>query len=239
MLQAENLTIELKSEKDEFFILRDFSIHLNKGEILGLAGESGSGINTAPIYKTGGNILVENKLLENDADYKSIRGKKISMIFQNPQSSLNPVMTIGRQLIETIMLHNKSLNKKQAKEIVAEKDTEILVINSGAVDGIMKENINVRCFLYELAMERFSTAMWTMQQILFEKMDRRLGTFLADECAHTGKSEIRMTQEEIAVQISSAREVVTRMLKRFAADGFIKLKRGAIIVKDCAALKNL
>ena len=124
-------------------------------------------------------------------------------------------------------------------EIVAEKDTEILVINSGAVDGIMKENINVRCFLYELAMERFSTVMWTMQRILFEKMDRRLGTFLADECARTGKSEVRMTQEEIAVQISSAREVVTRMLKRFAADGFIELKRGAIIVKDCAALKNL
>ena len=137
MLQAENLTIELKSEKDEFFILRDFSIHLNKGEILGLAGESGSGksvfaksvlgLNTAPIYKTGGNILVENKLLENDADYKSIRGKKISMIFQNPQSSLNPVMTIGKQLIETIMLHNKSLNKKQAKEMAVKllQDVEI------------------------------------------------------------------------------------------------------------------
>ena len=126
MLQAENLTIKLKSEKDEFFILRDFSIHLNKGEILGLAGESGSGksvfaksilgLNTAPIYKTGGSIFVEKKLLENDTDYKSIRGKKISMIFQNPQSSLNPVMTIGQQLIETIMLHNKSLNKKQSKE---------------------------------------------------------------------------------------------------------------------------
>ena len=126
MLQAENLTIKLKSEKDEFFILRDFSIHLNKGEILGLAGESGSGksvfaksilgLNTAPIYKTGSSIFVEKKLLENDTDYKSIRGKKISMIFQNPQSSLNPVMTIGQQLIETIMLHNKSLNKKQSKE---------------------------------------------------------------------------------------------------------------------------
>ena len=137
MLKAENLTIELKSEKDEFYILRDFSIHLNKGEILGLAGESGSGksvfakgvlgLNTAPIYKTGGSILVENKLIENDIDYKSIRGKKISMIFQNPQSSLNPVMTIGSQLIETIMLHNKSLNKKQAKEKAVEllQDVEI------------------------------------------------------------------------------------------------------------------
>ena len=85
------------------------------------------GLNTAPIYETCGSILVENKLIENDIDYKSIRGKKISMIFQNPQSSLNPVMTIGSQLIETIMLHNKSLNKKQAKEKAVEllQDVEI------------------------------------------------------------------------------------------------------------------
>ena len=51
-----------------------------------------------------------------DNDYKAVRGKKVSMIFQNPQSSLNPVMTIGQQLIETILLHDKSLNKKAAKE---------------------------------------------------------------------------------------------------------------------------
>lgn len=126
MLQAKNLTIELKSDKDEFYILRNFSIELNKGEILGLAGESGSGksvfaksilgLNRPPIYKTGGDIFVENVCLIKDNDYKAVRGKKVSMIFQNPQSSLNPVMTIGQQLIETIMLHDKSLNKKAAKE---------------------------------------------------------------------------------------------------------------------------
>lgn len=126
MLQAKNLTIELKSDKDEFYILRNFSIELNKGEILGLAGESGSGksvfaksilgLNRPPIYKTNGDIFVENICLMKDNDYKSVRGKKVSMIFQNPQSSLNPVMTIGQQLIETIMLHDKSLNKKAAKE---------------------------------------------------------------------------------------------------------------------------
>ncbi len=126
MLQVKNLTIKLNSEKDDFYILRDLSLHLKKGEILGLAGESGSGksifaksllgLNKPPIYKTGGEIIVDNIPLINNADYKAIRGKKISIIFQNPQSSLNPVMTIGRQLIETILLHNKSLNKKTAKE---------------------------------------------------------------------------------------------------------------------------
>lgn len=126
MLHVKNLTVELKSEKDEFYILRDLSIDLNKGEILGIAGESGSGksvfaksifgLNEPPIHKTAGEIIVNGVNLVNNADYKAIRGKKISIIFQNPQSSLNPVMTIGKQLIETILLHDKSLNKKSAKE---------------------------------------------------------------------------------------------------------------------------
>ncbi len=125
MLKAENLTIELKKDKEQFYILRDFSLHIKKGEIFGLAGESGSGksvfaksilgLNKPPVYKTNGSITVDNIELNTEKDYKSIRGKKVSMIFQNPQSSLNPVMTIGSQLIESIMLHNKNINKKDAK----------------------------------------------------------------------------------------------------------------------------
>lgn len=124
MLKVNNLTIELKTEKDNFYILCDFSLHIKKGEIFGLAGESGSGksvfaksilgLNNAPIYKTNGEIIVDNTLLNTKKDYQNIRGKKVSMIFQNPQSSLNPVMTIGSQLIETILLHNKEINKHNA-----------------------------------------------------------------------------------------------------------------------------
>lgn len=137
MLQINNLTVELKSDKDVFYIIRDFNINLNKGEILGIAGESGSGksifaksilgLNKPPIYQTDGKITFGNTTLSTDKDYQSIRGKKISMIFQNPQSSLNPVLTIGEQLIETILLHDKSLNKKSAKDKAVRllKDVEI------------------------------------------------------------------------------------------------------------------
>ena len=104
MLQVNNLTVELKSNKENFYILRDFSLHINKGEIFGLAGESGSGksvfakcilgLNKAPIYKTGGEIIVDNINTNDKNSFKLIRGKKVSMIFQNPLSSLNPVMTL-------------------------------------------------------------------------------------------------------------------------------------------------
>ena len=60
-----------------------------------------------------------------------------------------------------------------------------------------------------------------MQQILFAKLDRRLAEFLISEYERTGSRVIHMTHEQIAQQISSAREVVARMLKRFAADGLV------------------
>lgn len=137
MLQVNNLTVELKSDKENFYILRDFSIHINKGEIFGLAGESGSGksvfakcilgLNKAPIYKTDGEVIVDSINTNDKNSFKLIRGKKVSMIFQNPQSSLNPVMTIGRQLMETIMLHNKHIKKSDAYNIALSllKDVEI------------------------------------------------------------------------------------------------------------------
>lgn len=137
MLQVNNLTVELKSNKENFYILRDFSLHINKGEIFGLAGESGSGksvfakcilgLNKEPIYKTGGEIIVDGINTNDKNSFKLIRGKKVSMIFQNPLSSLNPVMTIGRHLIETIKLHNKNISKSDAYNMAVSllKDVEI------------------------------------------------------------------------------------------------------------------
>ena len=78
-----------------------------------------------------------------------------------------------------------------------------------------------------------------MQQILFERFDRRLAGFLLEEYARTGSREILMTHEQIAAQVSSAREVVARTLKRFSADGLVEMKRGKLLLKDPNALKKL
>ena len=124
-------------------------------------------------------------------------------------------------------------------QMTAQRDTEVLIIPANIVAMLKEQNLAVRCCLYELATARFSDVMWAMQQILFAKFDKRLAGFLLDEYDKTGRPEIRMTHEQIAVQISSAREVVARMLKRFASDGFVEMKRGSIRLKDIDGLRNI
>ncbi|MDY6820765.1 MAG: ABC transporter ATP-binding protein [Deferribacterota bacterium] len=126
MLSIRNLTVEYVSAKERFYILKNLSFKLTKGEILGIAGESGSGktilcktilgLINKPIMLTDGKILYENSAVVSSKDFKNIRGRKISIILQNPTTSLNPTVKIGRQLIEAITLKDHKMNKKDARE---------------------------------------------------------------------------------------------------------------------------
>ncbi len=124
-------------------------------------------------------------------------------------------------------------------QISAQQETEVLIIPASIIAALREENLSLRCFLYELATQRFSDVMWAMQQILFKGLDRRLAGFLLDEAERTGSSTVRMTHEQIAQHISSAREAVARMLKNFSEDGLVSLKRGAITLLDRSALIDL
>jgi oligopeptide/dipeptide ABC transporter ATP-binding protein len=129
MLEVNRLTIELKDTSNPFIILRDVSFRLSRKQIIGIAGESGSGktilaksilnLISKPVVKTAGRIFLDGEELITEKDFRNIRGRKISMIFQNPTASLNPVFTIGDQLVETIRLH-RDISAKDA-EILAEK----------------------------------------------------------------------------------------------------------------------
>lgn len=123
--------------------------------------------------------------------------------------------------------------------IDAEEDTDVLLINSVVFHQIAEENIYVKCFGYELATTRFSDVMWAMQQILFMGADKRLAIFLWDEIAKTGSDSIKMTHEQIARYMGSAREVVSRMLKYFAGEGIVALSRGEIRIMDKEKLHKL
>lgn len=123
--------------------------------------------------------------------------------------------------------------------IDAEEDTEALCIGAGAFRSLMQQNVHVRCYAYQMVAERFSDSMWTMQQILFMSADRRLAIFLTDELAKTGGSELRMTHDQIARYMGTAREVVSRMLKYFAQEGLVALSRGGLTVLDKPRLQAL
>ena len=124
-------------------------------------------------------------------------------------------------------------------QMTARQDTEVLIIPPNITALLKEQNISVRCFLYEQATERFSEVMWAMQQILFKGLDQRLAAFLVEECERTNSNTVCMTHEQIARNISSAREAVARMLKQFTQDGLVELKRGEIIIKDTDGLKRL
>lgn len=121
----------------------------------------------------------------------------------------------------------------------AEEDTELLMISAHLFAQLSESNVYVECFAYKLATERFSDVMWAMQQILFMSMDKRLAVFLWDELAKSQGDTIRITHEQAARYIGSAREVVTRMLKYFASEGIVELSRGGIRITDRQKLQDL
>ena len=123
--------------------------------------------------------------------------------------------------------------------IDAEEDTEAYCIGAGAFRSLMQQNVEVRCYAYQMTAERFSDTMWTMQQILFMSADRRLAILLTDELAKTGGDQLRMTHDQIARYMGSAREVVSRLLKYFAQEGIVSLSRGGLTVLDKPRLKRI
>lgn len=122
--------------------------------------------------------------------------------------------------------------------IEAVEETELIVLPSPVLNGIMEKNPLVELSLYRTATERFSDVMWTMQQILFMGADKRVAHFLWDEMAKTGETTIRLTHDEVARFIGSAREVVSKVLKYFAEEGAVALSRGKIEIIDKGKLRN-
>lgn len=121
----------------------------------------------------------------------------------------------------------------------AEENSECYVIDGAAFAEVTERCPHVKIFSLELAVSRFSDVMWVMQQILFMSMDKRLAIFLSDESARIGSEVVPLTHEQIAKYIGSAREVVSRMLKYFAAEGIVELSRKGVKITDKKRLRGL
>ncbi len=123
--------------------------------------------------------------------------------------------------------------------IDAEEDSEVIFVSSACFQSLVESNIYVECYAYKLIADRFSDVMWTMQQILFMSMDKRLALFLWDEISKTDDDTVHLTHEQVARDVGSAREVVSRMLKYFSSEGVVELSRGGIKVIDKKKLRKL
>lgn len=128
LLEIKNLKTGFQIDQNFIHAVDGVSLQLRRGDILGIVGESGSGKSVtslsilrliqSPGRIDSGEIFFEGKdLLQlSESEMQKIRGNKISMIFQEPMTSLNPVFTIGDQIDEVIQLHQTHLTSKQVKE---------------------------------------------------------------------------------------------------------------------------
>ena len=124
-------------------------------------------------------------------------------------------------------------------ELIAKEDSTLLIVPVTILSPLKDSNIHVRSYIYEVLAERFSDVMWTLQQVLFLKMDQRIATYLLDVSNTSNSLSIHTTHEEIAQEINSAREVVARVMKHLQDDGLIEMKRGVITILDKKRLLQL
>lgn len=141
LLEVKDLEIQYKTDEATVYAVNGISFTLEPGETLGLVGETGAGKTTTALGILGlipnppgkivnGEILLDGSdlLKKKEKEMRSIRGNDISMIFQDPLTSLNPVHTVGEQIMEVIRLHEKC-SKAEARE-KAEKMLEKVGISA-------------------------------------------------------------------------------------------------------------
>lgn len=131
LLEIKNLSVEYNTEIATVYAVNGLSLTLNYGETLGLVGETGAGKTTTCLSImrllpegigeiTEGSIMLDgNDMLDiPEEKVRDLRGNTVSMIFQDPMSSLNPVMTVGDQIKEVLKIHNKDMSKEELEKAV-------------------------------------------------------------------------------------------------------------------------
>ena len=129
MLDIQNLSVIYKTDLETVYAVNDVTLSLEKGATLGLVGETGAGKTTLALTLmrllpertgkvTSGSITFEGENIVElpEAHMRKIRGDKIAMIFQDPMSSLNPLIPVGKQVAEMLLEHHKDISGEEAKK---------------------------------------------------------------------------------------------------------------------------
>jgi peptide/nickel transport system ATP-binding protein len=146
LLEVRNLRVEFPTRKATLLALDDISFSIAPGEILGVVGESGAGKSLTgasiigllepPGRIAGGQILLDGERIDNlpYERMRAIRGRKIGAIFQDPLTSLNPLYSVGRQLIETIQTHLGLSNADARKRAIELLDSTGISAAAARID---------------------------------------------------------------------------------------------------------
>lgn len=123
--------------------------------------------------------------------------------------------------------------------INAEEECRAVVLSAGAYSQVIGRSVHAECYTYKLATECFSCFMHTMQSLLFDSFEKRLAACLAAESARQGSLTLAITHEQLAKHTGSAREVVSRTLKKLCEQGIITQGRGRLILTDLDKLDTI
>ena len=121
----------------------------------------------------------------------------------------------------------------------AEKDSSVIIIDSKFFKEISSSNLSIQNFFLTITQDKLSEIMWVLEQIVFFSLDSRVASFLVDQYYLNNSTNISITHDTIANNLGSAREVISRMLKRFENDKIVELSRGRIKIIDIEKLKLL
>lgn len=123
--------------------------------------------------------------------------------------------------------------------VEAQQDSTVWVIPPDVFRQIAHESAAAAGYVNTLMARRFSEVMWLVEQVMWQSMDRRLAAFLLEESELEHSDTLRLTHEQIANHLGTAREVVTRMLRYFQSEGMVRLSRGTVAIADRRRLEAL
>ncbi len=123
--------------------------------------------------------------------------------------------------------------------VTAETRARVLLVPADVYKRLSEESAAVGAFTAQLMAQRFSQAMWVLDEVLNKKFDARLAALLLKEEEYAGGKALKLTHEQLAAHLGTAREAVSRMLKYFEREGLVRLSRGSILLADREGLEAL
>jgi CRP/FNR family transcriptional regulator len=137
-------------------------------------------------------------------------------------------------LTSSCLFNNIDINMN----IETEKDTEVIIASHKVLNSLRKEYSIVDRFILDIVAQRFSEVMWVMEKVVFSPMLKRVSECLADHYALSESPMLAITHSELANDLGSAREVVTRLLDYLQGEGVIRQFRGKIEITDIKKLRE-